>query len=72
MPLNNPSDEFLDPIVEAVRCDLLARSQVGLRKYEVGLNRTDLTRKEWLQHMYEELLDAALYAKRAIQEEPNE
>jgi len=72
MPLNNPSDGFLDPIVESVRCDLLARSQVGLRKYKVGLNRTDLTRKEWLQHMYEELLDAALYAKRAIQEEDSE
>lgn len=67
MPLNNHSD----PIVEAVRSDLLARSQVGLRKYKVGLDRTDLTRKQWLQHMYEELLDAALYAKRAIQEEPD-
>jgi len=62
---------FRDPIVDEVRGDLLARSQVGLRKYKVGLDRTDLTRKQWLQHMYEELLDAALYTKRLIKEESN-
>ena len=60
---------FDDPIVANVRKDLLDRSRVGLLKYGVGLDRTDLSRTDWLQHAYEELLDAALYMKRLIQEE---
>ncbi len=56
----------LDPIVEAVREDLLQRSQFGLKKYGVGLDRTDLTLEQWLQHAYEECLDQANYLKRAI------
>lgn len=58
--------EKLDPIVEAVRADLLRRSQVGLNKYGVGLDRTDLDLKDWLQHAYEEALDLANYLKRCI------
>lgn len=38
-----------DPIVEAVRAKLLERSQRGLAKYGVGLDRTDFTHREWLQ-----------------------
>ena len=55
-----------DPVVEAVRHDLHSRSQRGLSKYGVGLDRTDLGLADWLQHLYEELLDASLYVKRAI------
>lgn len=55
-------------IVEAVRQDLLERSQVGVKKYGVTLERTDLGLKEWLQHAYEETLDQANYLKRAILE----
>jgi hypothetical protein len=55
-----------DPVVASVREDLLQRSQIGLAKYGTGLNRTDLSDKQWLQHLYEELLDAALYTKRLI------
>jgi hypothetical protein len=57
-----------DPIVEAVRADLLRRSQVGLAKYGVALDRKDLTLRDWLQHAYEETLDQANYLKRAIVE----
>lgn len=60
--------ERRDPIVEAVRQDLLDRSQVGLAKYGVGLDRTDLTLRDWLQHAYEETLDKANYLKRTILE----
>lgn len=56
----------VDPVVEAVRADLLQRSQVGLKKYGVGLDRTDLSLRDWLQHAYEETLDQANYLKRAI------
>lgn len=55
-----------DPIVEAVRDDLLRRSQHGITKYGVMLDRRDLSLRDWLQHAYEEHLDAANYLKRAI------
>ena len=57
-----------DTIVEAVRADLLQRSQVGIAKYGVTLDRTDLSLRDWLQHAYEETLDQANYLKRAIVE----
>ena len=56
----------IDGVVEAVRADLLRRSQVGIAKYGVTLERTDLNLRQWVQHLYEELLDAANYAKRII------
>jgi hypothetical protein len=58
-----------DPIVEAVRLTLLSRSQTGLHKYGVGLDRQDLSRRQWLVHLQEELLDAACYLEVLIQQE---
>jgi len=58
-----------DPIVEAVRLKLLSRSQAGLHKYGVGLDRQDLSRRQWLIHLQEELLDAACYLEVLIQQE---
>jgi hypothetical protein len=52
--------------VEAVRADLLKRSQAGIAKYGVSLERTDLSLRDWLQHAYEECLDQANYLKRCI------
>ena len=60
--------QSVDRIVEAVREDLLRRSQLGIQKYGVTLDRTDLSLRDWLQHAYEEHLDAANYLKRAIVE----
>ena len=57
-----------DTIVESVRVDLLNRSEVGIKKYGVTLQRTDLNLKDWLNHAYEECLDQALYLKRSILE----
>lgn len=54
----------LDPIVEEVRSLLLARQQVGFRKYGKNMDRTDIGLLGWLQHLQEELLDAALYVQR--------
>jgi hypothetical protein len=45
-----------DTVVEAVRADLLRRSQVGIAKYGVTLDRTDLNLRDWLQHAYEEVV----------------
>lgn len=57
-----------DSVVEAVRQDLLNRSNVGITKYGTTLdnNRGDL--RYWLNHAYEECLDQANYLKRAIME----
>ncbi|TIN41353.1 MAG: hypothetical protein E5Y10_22690 [Mesorhizobium sp.] len=55
-----------DSVVAAVRADLLRRSELGIAKYGVTLDRTDLNLRDWLQHAYEETLDQANYLKRAI------
>jgi len=56
-----------DPIVEAVRAKLLQRSQVGLIKYGVGLDREDLSELDWLKHLQEELMDSVNYLEVLIQ-----
>jgi hypothetical protein len=63
-----PTAEPVDAIVEAVRADLLQRSQVGIKKYGVTLDEADVGvgLRYWLQHAYEETLDTANYLKAAI------
>lgn len=48
--------------------DIRKRQQVGIAKYGTTLAKNPLELREWLEHQYQELLDAALYCKRAIQE----
>lgn len=55
----------VDSIVEALREELLRRSQVGIKKYNTTLDRTDLELSDWLQHAAEEGMDMTLYLKRA-------
>jgi len=66
MPLPETSIPPVDSVVEAVRADLLRRSQFGIAKYGATLDRTDLNLRDWLQHAYEECLDQANYLKRSI------
>lgn len=49
---------------EQIKAFFDARSQVGLQKYGVSMDRDDLTSEEWLTHMIEELADAIQYAWR--------
>lgn len=64
--------------IEAAVCkDIKARQRKGVVKYGVTVANNSLTQREWLTHLYEELLDAAIYAKRQLvgnqqQKEPNE
>ena len=53
-----------DGITAAVMQDLCSRAERGLKKYNTTLeeNNTD----DFLQHLYEELLDAAQYIKKEI------
>ena len=48
--------------------DIAARKKKGIGKYGVTVANNPLNLRQWLQHQYEELLDAAIYCKRAIQE----
>jgi hypothetical protein len=59
----------MDQIVEAVRAKLLARSQAGMLKYGVTLDRKDLSRLDWLNHAQQEALDLANYLEVMIQNE---
>lgn len=58
-----------DPIVESVRAKLLQRSQAGIAKYGVTLDRPDLSRLDWLRHAQEEALDFANYLEVLIKME---
>jgi hypothetical protein len=53
--------------IEAEVCaDIAARQQKGIAKYGVTVDDNQLTEREWLQHHYEELLDAAIYCKKRM------
>jgi len=43
---------------------IVSRANRGLIKYGVTTDRTDLNTLEWLQHLQEELLDAAIYIEK--------
>ena len=43
---------------------MLQRSDVGLRKYGVTTERTDLTVEQWLTHLQEELMDSCIYIEK--------
>ena len=45
-----------------------ARAEKGLNKYGVNMERGDFDIHEGLQHLLEELLDAAVYVKRLQKE----
>lgn len=55
-----------DKIVEAVRKDLLDRSNLGIKKYGTTLDGNICKLRDKLQHAYEECLDQANYLKWAI------
>lgn len=52
----------------AVIEDIRLRQSAGLLKYGTSVANNPLSLRQWLQHQYEELLDAAIYCKRAMQE----
>ena len=61
-----------DKNVENVVKQLRDREEEGLRKYGVNTERKDLNALEWLQHLQEELMDAAVYVEKLKGEIKNE
>ena len=51
-----------DKVCEKIK----GRAEVGKAKYGVTMERTDLTTLEWLTHLQEELMDAAVYVERLM------
>ena len=51
-----------DKVCEKIK----GRAKVGKAKYGVTMERTDLTTLEWLTHLQEELMDAAVYVERLM------
>ena len=54
---------------EARVCEMIAaRQRLGVAKYGMTVAGNPLELRAWLQHQLEELLDAAIYCQRAIEE----
>jgi hypothetical protein len=62
----------VDKNVDAVINKMTQRAEIGLRKYGVTTERTDLTQKQWLIHAQEEAMDLAIYLQRLINEADND
>lgn len=48
---------------------LQSRAILGKNKYNITMERDDLTKKQWLVHAQEEALDLAIYLQKLILEE---
>ena len=59
-------DMIKDSIVESIVEEFKKRSDVGIKKYNTTLDRTDLTELEWRIHHQQELMDAILYNQKII------
>jgi len=64
---NYKMDGCTDSVVRAVVLKFLQRSAVGVTKYGVTLDRTDLGAGDWIQHAQEELMDGILYLEKLKQ-----
>jgi len=58
----------MSKIEEQVIAKIQARAAVGKKKYGTTMERKDLTFRQWVTHLQEELLDAAIYAEKLIDE----
>jgi hypothetical protein len=55
-------------IENQVIAKIQARAELGQRKYGTTMERKDLTFRQWVTHLQEELLDAAIYAEKLLDE----
>ena len=66
----NPKDNFIkDEVTKAVIMDLFSRAKRGEDKYNTTLHENN--HDDFLNHLYEELLDAAQYIKKEIMKTAN-
>jgi|TARA_R100001460_G_scaffold105563_2_gene152342 hypothetical protein len=53
---------------EQVCAKIRERAKVGKGKYGVTMERGDLSLHDWLTHLQEELMDAAVYVERLMED----
>jgi len=58
----------MSKIEDKVTEKIQSRAELGLNKYGLTMERTDLTTLEWLKHAQEEAMDSAVYLERLIQD----
>lgn len=58
----------MSKIEESVIEKIRNRAKVGESKYGVTMERNDLSFLQWMRHLQEELMDAAVYIEKIIQE----
>lgn len=56
-----------DKIVKKVIDKFNQRSEAGIKKYGVTLERNDLSFQDWIQHAQEEAMDFILYLEKIKQ-----
>lgn len=57
----------MSSIEQSVIDKIQSRAEVGQEKYKTTMDRTDLSRLEWLIHAQEEAMDMAIYLEKLIQ-----
>ena len=62
----------MSQIEDDVCSKIQARSDKGIVKYGVTMEREDLSIVEWLTHLQEEMMDAILYVEKLLQIQPDE
>jgi hypothetical protein len=60
-------NKMKDTIVESVINQFRERSEAGIKKYGVTLDRTDLSALDWILHAQQELMDGILYLEKLKQ-----
>ena len=56
----------MSSIEEKVIAEIRQRAEKGEAKYGTTMDRGDLSLKEWLQHLKEELMDGVIYTQKII------
>ena len=58
----------MSKIEDSVCKKIQDRASVGKKKYGVTMERNDLSFKEWMIHLQEELMDAIVYIEKTLEE----
>lgn len=61
----------MSKIEDSVCKKIQIRAEVGKKKYGVTMERKDLSKKDWLIHLQEELMDSLVYSEKILQEYNN-
>ncbi len=56
----------MSSIEEKVIAEIRRRAEKGQAKYGTTMDREDLSMREWLQHLKEELMDGMIYLQKII------